>query len=366
MSTPEPRPAALPLLRRTPLMARVGLLALAASFTVAAVAPYLARADKPAVSPPAGATATVGKTAVSIGHVDVDQGVTALYPTQSGRVTEVLVKEGAEVAAGAPLFRVDDALAQLHVREAKAALTAAEAQLTQARTLTVQHQKQVEGKQAQIEAAKQDVEAARAQRDKAHRLFEKTFASAEEDRAAEALLHKAEAGVKGHEAELAAVEAVDPKVGVTLAEQAVAARKVDLEKAELALKECTVTAPAKGTILRLSVGQGDVLGPTPRQPALLFCAAAPRIVRAEVEQEFADHVAVGQTASIQDDATSTGSWTGKVVRISDWYAHRRSMLLEPMQYNDVRTLECIIELAPNQAPLRIGQRVRVMLGSVEP
>jgi len=37
-----------------------------------------------------------------------------------------------------------------------------------------------------------------------------------------------------------------------------------------------------------------------------------------------------------------------------------------LQYNDVRTMECIVELAPGQAPLRIGQRVRVMLGSVEP
>jgi hypothetical protein len=37
------------------------------------------------------------------------------------------------------------------------------------------------------------------------------------------------------------------------------------------------------------------------------------------------------------------------------------MLLEPLQFNDVRTLECIITLDPNQPPLRIGQRVRVRI-----
>jgi multidrug resistance efflux pump len=164
---------------------------------------------------------------------------------------------------------------------------------------------------------------------------------------------------------LAVIEAVDPQIGVKLAEQNVAAKRTDLEKAELGLKECTVTAPSKGTVLRLNVAEGETLGPSPRQPALMFCPDGPRIIRAEVEQEFADHVSVGQTAVVIDDATAEGSWTGKVARLSDWYTHRRSILLEPLQYNDVRTLECVIELAPGQAPLRIGQRVRVMIGSVE-
>jgi hypothetical protein len=51
-----------------------------------------------------------------------------------------------------------------------------------------------------------------------------------------------------------------------------------------------------------------------------------------------------------------------VTRLSDWYTHRRSILLEPMQFNDVRTLESIITLDPGQPMLRIGQRMRVTLG----
>ena len=38
---------------------------------------------------------------------------------------------------------------------------------------------------------------------------------------------------------------------------------------------------------------------------------------------------------------------------------------EPLQFNDVRTLECIIELDPGQPLLRIGQRVRVQLVPTE-
>jgi len=56
-----------------------------------------------------------------------------------------------------------------------------------------------------------------------------------------------------------------------------------------------------------------------------------------------------------------GEWQGEVVRVSDWYAQRRSLLLEPLQFNDVRTLECIVQIDPSSSTPRIGQRVRVTL-----
>jgi multidrug resistance efflux pump len=148
---------------------------------------------------------------------------------------------------------------------------------------------------------------------------------------------------------------------VDLAGKDLEAKQVVLRKAEQGLKECTVRAPFAGTPLRVLVSVGEVLGPSARQPAVLFCPNEPRIVRAEVEQEFAVRVAVGQKATIVDDATGGGEWTGKVERISDWYSQRRSILLEPLQFNDVRTLECIISIDPGPKPLRIGQRVRVTM-----
>ena len=40
----------------------------------------------------------------------------------------------------------------------------------------------------------------------------------------------------------------------------------------------------------------------------------------------------------------------RVMRVSDWYTHRRSMLFEPFQYNDVRTLECLVSVEPGTLP----------------
>jgi multidrug resistance efflux pump len=153
----------------------------------------------------------------------------------------------------------------------------------------------------------------------------------------------------------------DPSADVRSARASVTARQARLEQARRAVEECALKAPVDGTVLRMLVNPGDVLGPEPKQPAVLFCPAGRRVIRAEVEQEFAGRVAVGQAATVQDDASGGPTWHGRVLRLSDWYTQRRSILPEPSQFHDVRTLECLIVLDEGQPPLRIGQRVRVTL-----
>jgi hypothetical protein len=56
-----------------------------------------------------------------------------------------------------------------------------------------------------------------------------------------------------------------------------------------------------------------------------------------------------------------------VARVSEWFARRRSVLLEPGQVNDVRTLECIVAFDDPDPPiLRIGQRMRITIGEEKP
>src|SRR5262249_16255631 len=123
-----------------------------------------------------------------------------------------------------------------------------------------------------------------------------------------------------------------------------------------------IKAPTAGTVLRVLVNPGEMLGTARREPAVQFCPKGQRLVRAEVEQEFAGSVSLGQAAAVQDDSKAGTTWAGKVSRISDWYTQRRSIIQEPLQINDVRTLECLIALDPGQPQLRIGQRVRVSIG----
>jgi multidrug resistance efflux pump len=319
------------------------------------------RAHDQTISAAAGSPSQVSETAICVGHVDVEPGVASLYPVQAGRVAEVCVSEDQEVKVDAVLLRLEDRPARFLVKQAEDDLKAAEVQLANARKLPREHQLKIDGQNLAVEAARARLSAARHALERKRDLVKSQDANVVESEVAADLVREAEAGLKADEIKLEALKLFDPQNEISRAEIDVAAKQTRLDQARYALGECSLRAPCDGKVLRIFVAKGEVLGPQPKEPAIQFCPSGARIVRAEIEQEFAGRVRQGQTATIHDDATSGPAWRGKVTRISDWYSHRRSIIQEPLQFNDVRTVECIIQLDPGQSGLRIGQRVRVRL-----
>jgi multidrug resistance efflux pump len=179
--------------------------------------------------------------------------------------------------------------------------------------------------------------------------------------AAEDLVRELESVEWAEREKLRELRLLDPEPGVRRAEAELSVARARLAQAERAVEECLLRAPRAGKVLRLQAAVGDLAG-LPGSPPILFCPDGPRIVRAEVAQEFAAAVRAGADCTIADDCRGSGpTWRGKVARVSDWYTRRRSVVLEPTQHNDVRTLECVIEFEPGE-PLRIGQQVRVTIG----
>jgi multidrug resistance efflux pump len=303
-----------------------------------------------------------GRFLVAFGHVDVDQGVASLHPSQPGRVRKVLVKEGATVKKGDELLRLDEALVRTRLRAALADLKAAQRQLDEARQLPQQHQARVRQQKEAVEAAKHRLASTQHLLEHKQRLVQGNLISRKEVDVVAETVQELEAAERAEAEKLRALELLDPTTAVGRAEAEVDAKKANVDQVNELLRELVLLAPEDGTVLRILVSPGDQLGPQSRQPAVFFCPKGPRIVRAEVEQEYARRVALGQSAVVEDDSQGGETWQAKVVRISDWFTRRRSILLDPLQFNDVRTLECILEVAPRQAPLRIGQRVRVTIG----
>jgi multidrug resistance efflux pump len=300
---------------------------------------------------------------VCFGHVDVEGGVLSLSPLQPGRVLAVDVREGDQVGAGRVLLRLDEHLAGLRVAEARADVTAARELLDQALRLCDRQQALAAQQRAAIDAMRHRLAGARhvlarkQELEKAQHLNPKEVAIAEE------LVQELEAGEAAEQGKLRELETHDPRAEVNRARANLEAAESRLGQARRVQEECLLRAPRDGTVLRVLVGPGEV--PVGR-PAVLFCPDRPRLVRAEVDQEFAGRVAVGQAARVQDDSTAGPTWQGEVVRVSDWYTQRRSVLPEPTQFNDVRTLECWVALAPGRDTPRIGQRVRVTIGRQVP
>ncbi|HKB42076.1 MAG TPA: biotin/lipoyl-binding protein [Gemmataceae bacterium] len=304
------------------------------------------------------------------GFVDVEGRVielSPLLPNGPNRVTEVLVHDNDDVKKDSVLLRLDATQARYTVQKAKANLKDAELQLEQAKAAIPHHESLVEAKQEAVEAAKEELRMARLQLKEAQRAYDADppLITKEKLGIAEATVSETEKKVQAAQKEVDALKKRQKILDYAIprAREEVAGRKTQLDQAEYALEQCELKAPVDGKILRLNVTEKQMFGgPQSTAPAIYFCPNKPRIVRAEISQEFANQVKVGQTAIVTDDATLTGEWRGKVKSLSDWFAPKRHQLFEPRQMNDVRTLEAIIEMDPVQAKeLRIGQRVRVKL-----
>jgi multidrug resistance efflux pump len=299
---------------------------------------------------------------ICFGVVDVPGGIVSMYPLVPGQVTRILVEEGQQVAKGAILFETDTSIADLKVKEARATKEAAEVQVKKAQNLAARFPFDLQARSDDLEKARHDLSAADALNQHMQDLVSKNLANTAQAKAAAEKVEANRSGLKASEAQLEALKRLDPSLDVALAGKNLATSQAILEEAEHGVTQYQRTAPCDGTVFRVLANAGDVYGPQSHQPVLQICPNGRRIVRAEVEQEFAGRVAKGQIASFQDDTTGEGMWHGKVIHVSDWFTQRRMILPEPLQLHDVRTLECIIEIDPNQPPLRINQRMRVTIG----
>ncbi len=304
---------------------------------------------------------------VAIGFVDVEGGVAALHPTQVGRIVSV-VSEGKTVTKGDVILQIDDRFAKYKLAEAKAGLAASKQQLKQAQMSETQRQEKIKQQNTAIKVAKQKLNIAKLKLDIANRRFKATLIKQDELDILVEGVQLARSAIEAEQQKLDELKTIDTQSGIERARQDIEAKKAQVLQAELAVDECKLRAHEDGTVLRVLVTAGEVLGKNPRQPAIMFAPKPKggRMIRAEVLQEFANRVSKGQVVKITDDTRHGTEWQGVVKRVSKWIAPKREKILEPFMLNDVRTLECWIEVSEGKAPMRIGQRVRVRFLDTDP
>jgi membrane fusion protein (multidrug efflux system) len=210
-----------------------------------------------------------------------------------GRITEVAVRDGQQVAKGQLLFRIDGEPYALSVAQATAAIDAAEVEVGNlsagANTMNVD-----------IAAAHEDVKFAQVTFDRQAALMEKGFTTKAAYDAARHALSQARESVR--QAEAAAVEArtklAGPSSGIN---PQVEAARVQRSQAQVNLGRTTVRAPSAGRIAqsdRLQVGQMMVAG----LPAVTLVDTAHPWVEANFKETDLADMRVGQRAEISFDA----------------------------------------------------------------
>ncbi len=302
---------------------------------------------------------------------------------QSGTVLKVFVKEHEDVKVDQPLYAFDATLQQATVDSAKAAVTLAETKVAEAKEGKKRHVRNIEVMKQGVEALERRARDVVNYRDKivkknledsyrrntippeewpAKLSIDPTYAEAENKYTA------AYNELEVEKAKLKALEAVDTQIPVEQAEAAVNQAQKELARAQVVVDLCVVKAKTAGTVEQVSISPGATLGISTRTPALWLIPAGPRVVRAEVEAEFAHRVGndrIGKQVTISDHSDAKLTYTGTVRDIGKTFLPKRANA-ENLIGNDTRVIEAVIDITDaspaGKPPLRVGQRVRVNLG----
>lgn len=305
-----------------------------------------------------------GSGVMSTGVVVPENDIVPLIPSVKGEVVEVLVKNDDSVKKGQPLLRMDDRQAKERLEEAEAAVDDAEGQLEQARMGLKQYVAKRKAQLTLIEIRKKQRDALMEKVAKLESLLkERLLATAESDyKAAKLELDASKLAVRAEEETLEAIEAQKPDSSIKRAEAALRRAKALRNQANLGVDLCVLKAPADGVIMQSLVAAGTKFGEQAVKPAFLFYSGN-LIVKAEVNQEFANRVIVGQTAEIVDYSNNGQRWTGKVVNVGRGFLPKREAgaLTELIPQNQEMVLECRIALDPGQKTPFLNQKVRVRL-----
>jgi multidrug resistance efflux pump len=328
---------------------------------------------------------------VVMGTVDTDpQKVEYGLPPilQSGTVSQVFVKDGDEItlemirANKHALYAFDDTIPKANLASAKAAVARAEAAVAVAEELVKQHDQNIKIAENAVEAADRKCSLTKQYHELVNANLEISYKAQghapdtwKELKKSSADLYKANVDYDTavHEKKLAEQRrdqliAADPQVKVKEAEAAVDYAKAEQAKAQAAVDLCVVKAQMPGTIEQVTIGPGATLGVATRTPALWLIPAGPRVVRGEVEADFAHRVGpdrIGHQVTIYDHTDTKLTYKGTVRRISNTFLLKRANA-ESFYSGDTRVIEVVVEVADpapaDRPPLRVGQRVRVNLG----
>lgn len=264
------------------------------------------------------AAPAAGTTAVAKGVVEAQGGLMRVLAPRDGVVLKVLVAEGDQVAPGQTLAQMDD-------RQAALTLGASDADLGE--------------KRAQVEVAAAKAAGAEREAARLKRLAAGDAATRQEAEQAETA---------------AAIARGEQRQAVAALNAAEAQRKLQAYEVEVR----NVRAPAAGVVVRRSTTAGAYVAAA--TPLYILEPEGARIVRAELDEAFADQVKEGMTATVTREFQAGKSWTAKVLRVSDVLAGP-TPAEDAVARTDARVIVVTLSL-PEGSDLRLGQRVLVRFG----
>jgi multidrug resistance efflux pump len=217
--------------------------------------------------------------------------VTQVAPRVAGPVKHVLIADNAEVKAGQPLFEIDDATFLMDVAQTKGQLDQAMNSVTSG----VAAVPAAEAKLAQTEVA---LTIAQQELKRATQLFDKGLLPQAKFNTADANARTAALNVEAAKADLERIKASASTADAS--NPNVRAAQAAVDKAEFALRNTTVVAPADGYVSNLSLAEGQFVAAG--TPALTFINPKTQMVIADLRENQLVNVQPGDKAVVMFEA----------------------------------------------------------------
>ena len=239
------------------------------------------------------------------GGASITADVTQISARVPGPVTQVLVSDNAHVTAGQPLFQIDSTTYRMDVEQARA-------QLAQVMNNVGSGFAAIPAASAKLQQAEVALDTADDDLDRARQLAFKGLLSPAKLSQAEAAQLSAQLNVDAEAAEVARLTLV---AGASETDNPnVRAAQAALEKAEFALANTKVVAPADGYVTNLSLTEGQFVGAG--TPALTFINPATQVVTADFRENQLINVKPGDHAIVTFEAAPGKRFDGTVESIA--------------------------------------------------
>jgi len=267
----------------------------------------------------------------------------------TGKVTAVHVTENQRVAAGDPLFDLDDSVY-------KNAVTQAQAQVESASEATGSYSKQIEAASASVESATAANDAAQAQLIRVQTLFT-------DGNAAQASLDQARSSAAQTTSVLRAAQAhlAQARAALVANRDTLVAAQAALRTSQLNLDRTKIVAPVSGWVSNISLREGTVV--TAYAPLFSMVDSGAWWVDANFKETDLPRIAEGQPVTITIDMLPGTTLTGKVGSIGRGSGSTFALLpAENASGNWVKVTQRFpvrIELDNSDPGLRVGASTSV-------
>ena len=281
----------------------------------------------------------------------------ALGTDAAGLVQQVLVVPGQQVAAGAPLVRLDDRTAAARAASARAGLALARARLVRLEALP--RAEELPPLVARVEAARVAWREAEDLHQRAVRMAP-TGAVSEEDAARRATAALAAAArLQESEADLAQLKAGAWAPDLAIAKVEVTVAEAEVASAEVEVRRRMITAPRAATVLRVDARPGE--SANPGGPALVTLGDIEVLcVRADLDEQDAWRLKPGAVAVAVVRGNSSLRHPLTWDRAELVVRPKKSLTGEGTERIDTRVVQVLFTLPPGTA-LRVGQQVDVQV-----